>query len=318
MGLLVILILYGIESTQGRYYLPQPHQPPLLFITHCEDNLRKATLKALDRAQHSVRVHMYTCNDSKILKKLNQIAKNQISVSIKHDASCSQQGFKQLYAPIQKYPSDPKRLMHKKILCVDEQDVWIGSANWTHASLDAHENILVALHCPELAHTLSVGKTHSHFTVGGQRIEFWDFPKQGKEGLERLLTLIAESQHSIRLAMFALTHPLLVQALIQAHQRGVRVEIILDTAMTKSVNLQAYKRLTQASVPVHLHTGLGTLHYKLAWIDNLLIEGSANWTQAAFTRNEDCLLMLHDLTPLQKRKLKSFWKALQAKSAQHK
>ena len=56
------------------------------------------------------------------------------------------------------------------------------------------------------------------------------------------------------------------------------------------------------------------LHHKWALIDKeTLIVGSANWTTAAFTKNQDCFLVL-PLKEKEQKFMKNLWKVIQLES----
>jgi len=289
--------------------LPHPDHPVVLAIGHKSSSLHRLTIKALRCATHSITGRMYACNDPYVLQELRRCSARHVHVLLEHDAtSTPPNSF--LTPPIHHLIAPKQGLMHQKLICIDDAYVWIGSANWTTSSLRLHDNLLIGLYCPDLITTLQAQHLHSHFMAGTQRFEFWTLPEQNTVCLYRLLEVLRDAKSSIRVAMFALTHPRLVQALIQAHRKGVSVEVVLDAKMTHHVNAKAYHLLQEAGVPVFLSTDSTTLHHKLVWVDDLLIEGSANWTKAAFSHNTECFIILHDLTPQQIRTLKRFWKTI--------
>ena len=60
---------------------------------------------------------------------------------------------------------------------------------------------------------------------------------------------------------------------------------------------------------------LQLLHHKFILIDDqTLLVGSANWTKAAFYKNSDCFLILHNLTDDQKTFMNRLWTRLEAES----
>ena len=85
----------------------------------------------------------------------------------------------------------------------------------------------------------------------------------------------------------------LVNELIQAHLRGVRVKVILEDSKFKE-NRLAYERLAQAGVEVYFDTPDKLLHCKVVIIDNELVSiGSTNWSRAAFESNYEAACIFH-------------------------
>ncbi len=109
--------------------------------------------------------------------------------------------------------------------------------------------------------------------------------------------------------MYTWTHPALTEAVIRAHQRGLQVEVVLDRGQAQGVGQKTVEQLIEGGIEPCITSGLGLVHHKFAWIDGeYLINGSANWTKAAFTRNRDCFLILHQLTEQQNAKMEALWK----------
>ena len=48
--------------------------------------------------------------------------------------------------------------------------------------------------------------------------------------------------------------------------------------------------------------------------EKILVNGSANWTRSAFSRNGDCFLILHDLDDEQRKKMKKLWHVIRSTS----
>lgn len=287
----------------------RPGEPPLLYSNVCHDNLERVFLEAIQSANKSILLIIYSLSDPKLIQALNQQATKGVVVKVIHDSSTPPLGFRKLSSSIAVEGIKRTGLMHQKILVVDREKIWIGSANMTSESLRVHDNLVVGLINQKLAHAIEWGEPFKSLSVGGQRVEYWDLPQRGKAGLQRLVEVLDGAKSSIRVAMFTWTHSELTAAILRAHHRGIQVEIILDYGQAQGVCQQTLDALIQAGVDVSLSSGVGLLHHKFAWVDEeLLVNGSANWTIAAFSRNKDCFLILHSLTPSQNEKMRMLWK----------
>ncbi len=118
---------------------------------------------------------------------------------------------------------------------------------------------------------------------------------------------IANAEKSITAVMFLIELPQskaenktqqLVDELIKAHQRGVKVEVILDQNVDfvnqrhesdwlgKVRSFRAYKQLKEAGVAVHYDEISTYTHAKAIVIDEkIVILGSTNWTQTSLERS---------------------------------
>ena len=301
-----ILIFYLTE--QHDLEAIKPGEPPVLYANVCHDDLEKLFTEAIQEAERSVFLVIYSLSDPKLIRALNSQAKKGINVTVMHDISTHQTGFQKLSTHIENVGIKRSGLMHQKILVVDQHKVWIGSANMTTDSLKVHDNLVVGVIDHDLASAILCQQPYALLNIGGQRVEYWDFPKKGKDGVQRLTELIDGARKTIRVAMFTWTHPDLTTAVIRAHRRGIDVQVVHDHGQAMGVCTETITRLAQAGIDIRLSSGLGLLHHKFAWIDDeILINGSANWTLSAFSRNRDCFIILHELTAIQNAKLKEVW-----------
>lgn len=302
----LLLVFYLVE--QHDLEVIKPGAPPVLYANVCHDDLEKLYTEAVLGAERSIFLSIYSLSDEKLIRALNSQAQKGISVAVRHDVSTHQIGFQKLSAQVENIGIKRSGLMHQKILVVDEEKVWIGSANMTTDSLKIHDNLVVGVIDQDLAAGILQENPFILLNISGQRIEFWDFPKKGKEGVQRLIELIDGAHRTIKVAMFTWTHPDLSAAVIRAHKRGVNVQIVHDQGQAAGVCADTVDRLAKSGIDIRVSSGLGLLHHKFAWIDDeLLVNGSANWTLSAFTRNRDCFLIIHTLNPTQRAKLQEVW-----------
>ncbi len=213
------------------------------------------------------------------------------------------------------HPIKNTGLMHQKILVLDQEMIFIGSANLTTPSLRMHDNLVIGFVSPLIAKFLQEHKPyepgHLKTTLANQNLELWLLPDTSGQTLQALKTHIQSAKHSIQAALFTFTHPELVEELIQAHKRGLPVSIVIDMHSGLGASAKALEQLKKAGVAVALSQGVQLLHHKFLYIDGqTLITGSANWTKAAFAKNSDLLLALHPLTSEQKRFMKRLWKSI--------
>lgn len=104
-----------------------------------------------------------------------------------------------------------------------------------------------------------------------------------------VIGFIDRAEHTLDCAVYCLTHDEMAAALIRAHQRGVRVRVVLDKTLAGQFAADVGV-LAAAGVPVRL-SGAGTMHAKYAVCDHkrdgkwAVLSGSLNWTARADERN---------------------------------
>jgi phosphatidylserine/phosphatidylglycerophosphate/cardiolipin synthase-like enzyme len=261
---------------------------------------------------------MFGLSDKGILSALSKKIQQNVSTRIYYDRDGSVKVFKWLQGG-EIHPIKNVGLMHQKILSLDKEMVFIGSANMTTASLSMHDNLVVGLLSQPLAKFL---EDHEPFSpgyfrtiIGGQEVELWLLPDPRGHALTELRKKMRHAKRSIRIALFTFTHPGLVEEVIDAHARGVDVRVVVDMHSGLGASTKAIQELKKAKVPVQLSQGPQLLHHKFIYIDEqTLVTGSANWTKAAFYKNSDCILALHQLNKEQRRFMNHLWRKIETRS----
>lgn len=304
-----------------RLPLPQPGEPARLYCNQCQDDLTRLMERAIGEATESVHLLIYNLSSPHLIAALERKRYQGVDVVVVADASEAKRLRNRLDPAIALIPRAAAGLMHQKVLVVDRRQVWIGSANWTPSSLRSHTNLILGMEAPELARFLAESAVsrldgllpplpaRRAFDVGGQQVEYWQLPSD-ERALPRLIGLIDGAEEKVRVALFTWTHPELTEAVIRAHQRGASVRAVIDGYSGAGSSRRTVERLQEAGVSVRLSMGPELLHHKLLWIDDIvLVTGSANWTKAAFAKNDDAFLVLYPLNTKQQRKVRSLWRA---------
>lgn len=104
---------------------------------------------------------------------------------------------------------------------------------------------------------------------------------------------IAAAEKSIKVQAYSFTSLPITTALIQAHKRGVSVQVICDKSQIKARHSKI-RQLQQAKIPVYIDKVSGLSHNKvMIFDDQSAITGSYNWSHAANVRNAENLLLIH-------------------------
>lgn len=118
------------------------------------------------------------------------------------------------------------------------------------------------------------------------------------QSLPVVLHGIDSARHSILVAAYSFTSKPIASALLQAHKRGVHVEVVAD----EKENTKSYSAVTflaNQGVPVRLNGNYAIHHHKFMVIDGQHLEtGSFNYSAAAVDRNAENVLLLWNVKPL--------------------
>ena len=276
-------------------YIPLPSaKSPILFYTNSTHSLRHLIVTALKSAQKSIELSSYALTDESVLLT---IFKKNIPLRILTDHKTLPRAFRVFQEKLPWELRKTKGLMHEKILLVDGNTSYLGSANMTYESLKIHENLIVGIYDETFAKALSKNTFGiQKFNIEGMDVTFCRLPCKKENPSYLIKNLIETATSSINIAMFTLTHKELVNSLIQARQRGVDIKIYLDRTSSNGSSKKALIKIQSANIPVFVNVGQELLHHKMMLVDgNTFILGSANWTGSAFAKNQDFFLILKSL-----------------------
>ncbi len=200
------------------------------------------------------------------------------------------------------YPHKKAGLMHRKIVLIDDSLILLGSTNITSSAFYLHKNSLLAFRSKLLAEAVRKEETLLQKTFS-----YYPLPTYKKEAISFLFNSIQNAKTRIYLAQYTLTHPLITEELINAHNRGVEVRIFLDRQQAKGASKKTKENLLAHGLFVATSRGKGLLHHKCALIDNTFITGSANWTKAGMQTNQEYLLFLFEPPEPELKKILAFF-----------
>ena len=114
--------------------------------------------------------------------------------------------------------------------------------------------------------------------------------------LDRLLTLYNQATRYIYVAVYGLTSPKAVEALVAAKKRGVDVRMMTDQERAEDIKQRsALQTLKLAGVPIRVNQHDGLMHLKQVVIDDSVnASGSMNHTTSGNQYNDERLDIIHD------------------------
>ncbi len=128
---------------------------------------------------------------------------------------------------------------------------------------------------------------------------------QNREYFPRVHQALKEAEESIRVIMFEACYyeeypdspsNILIKDLIEAHRRGVKVEVILELGIFEEVNRnnqEVGQLLSREGVVVAFDSASVTTHAKLITIDgDISILGSTNWKYYSLDKNNEVSVLI--------------------------
>ncbi len=107
-----------------------------------------------------------------------------------------------------------------------------------------------------------------------------------------IVDAIHSAKNEVLVQAYSFTSAFIAKALVDAHKRGVQVQIILDRSQeTKQYGSADFT--AHAGIPTYIDAAHGIAHNKVMVIDKaVVITGSFNFTKAAETNNAENLLVI--------------------------
>ncbi len=271
---MVTYIVFSITFTT-----PSKNRPIVAYFEECGEDLKYIYCSLLRKAEKSIFLSSFGITDEDINTILSQKQKEGVIVTL-HNSKEEK--------ALRKKTSG---LYHKKILIIDEKEMYIGTANCSKASLAFQGNQIFGFNNP-----LFIEAVLKNTSFRDDFLIYYLLPKDKGVALQDLLTRITGAREHIYITMYALSHPDIINEIIKARDRGVKVELFLDSGMTKGSCQKMVTKLVDAGISIRVRIKPGLNHHKSALIDNTYIFGSVNWSKSGFTRNEETLLILPNLS----------------------
>jgi phosphatidylserine/phosphatidylglycerophosphate/cardiolipin synthase-like enzyme len=111
---------------------------------------------------------------------------------------------------------------------------------------------------------------------------------------DAIVQVLGHAKHTILVQAYSFTSAPIAKALLDAHKRGVQVQVILDKSQ-RGEKYSSADFLANQGVPTMIDANHAISHNKVIVIDGeTVITGSFNFTKAAQEKNAENLLIIRD------------------------
>ncbi|MBQ9344818.1 MAG: phosphatidylserine/phosphatidylglycerophosphate/cardiolipin synthase family protein [Kiritimatiellae bacterium] len=196
-------------------------------------------------------------------------------------------------------------LMHNKFMVADGETVWTGSYNLTRNGSRFNDNHVIVLDSAQLAYNyerefqeilegrhgrrLAYPTPYPRVTIGTVEVQNLFTPEDDVRAA--MVGVIDGAKTELAIMAYSFTDGSMVEAIGRAVKRGVRVIIVLDTDMSSHPTAKT-RELRATGASVRLSPGV-LLHHKVIVADReKVVLGSANFSQAAFEKNDENVLII--------------------------
>ncbi len=305
---------------------PSSEKPVAIYAKEDNDDLRHLFLSAIQQAEKSMVLVMYTLRDPAVINAIRKKAEQGISTYLVLDKKEIDDTKEKLGNRVNIQERSSPGILHQKMLVIDDKVAWIGSANFTYGSLRKYGNLVFGIESPPLADYITLkaksltpkGRAppveERTFLFGEQKGEIYFLPDD-RAAVDKVKKCLRTAEKTIRVAMFTFTREDLAEELVAAKRRGVDTQVVVDRHQGSNTGKEIVDYLRQCGVPTGFSQGNDLLHHKFCYIDGkTLINGSANWTKAAFQTNDDFFMILYPLNEEQRNKMDRVWRVIKEES----
>jgi phosphatidylserine/phosphatidylglycerophosphate/cardiolipin synthase-like enzyme len=111
---------------------------------------------------------------------------------------------------------------------------------------------------------------------------------------DAIIRELNKSKTTVLVQAYSFTSAPIAKALVEAHKRGIMVEVILDKSQ-RGDQYSSADFLANSGIPTKIDAAHAIAHNKVMVIDGeTVITGSFNFTKAAEENNAENLLVIHD------------------------
>jgi phosphatidylserine/phosphatidylglycerophosphate/cardiolipin synthase-like enzyme len=143
-----------------------------------------------------------------------------------------------------------------------------------------------------LVFSLSIPLSAVDLTLNNTPIQVYFSPDGGCTNA--INKILGQSKQEILVQAYSFTSAPIAKALLEAHKRGVKVQVILDKSQ-KTHKYSSATFLKNSRIPTFIDDNHAIAHNKIMIIDReIVITGSFNFTKAAEEKNAENLLIIRD------------------------
>ncbi len=301
---------YSIDETVESWHSPATKTS--VYFSPVDD-LEEHVLTELGKATKTLRLAFFNIRLDAVKKLLEAKVKAGVDVQVLLDKKQQDLSYNTMYAELKalgvpvklvENKSATEATLHDKFTIIDGARVLMGSANYSFTALNVSDETLVVTESQDLAaryqlefDELVAGGNAKSAPYMNEAVRVWMGPEDSLSA--KIVTALDSAKLTAVVAMFALQTKEVIDALITAKQRGVKVAIVLDSEQANDVAALADETLSAAKVPVLLAHNTGgnqaEMHSKYLVVDHqLALVGSNNWTNLGAFYNDENMLWIDD------------------------
>ena len=271
------------------------------------DDSAQPVLDAIYAAKHSVRIKMFAFSHQPLLDAV--VAAHQRGVSVKvmlnperRDGETDNDRARDVlqHFGIEVRPSNPAfDLTHEKSMVVDDEHAFVESLNWTDENFSETRDYAVVTpsrrEVAEIVDCFEADWAREEFDPGGGAHLIW-CPTNGRH---RMADFIDGAQHTLFVQNERYQDPVIIERLVRAARRGVKVHVMARAAHHLKANkllegVSGLRILDDVGIKIHRLKHL-KLHAKMILCDHeRAIVGSINFSPGSLDHRRELAIEVDD------------------------
>jgi cardiolipin synthase A/B len=274
-------------------------------------------VSAIKNAHTSIQLEIYLLTEHNVINALEDAANRGVNVQVMiepHPVGSGSTSPQQLIAElnaagVHAQATNPAfALTHAKIMIIDNQTAYISSGNFTLSALGGSSSTTDRDYMIVDTNSADEQECEAIFTNDWNRttpnVSDPDLVVSPVNARARLEALIANAHTSLHLEEEEMQDPQVVQDLIGAEQRGVKVEVVVPSSSSSGSDGQNEQKLTQAGVSVvKLNANSSKvlyIHAKIIIADGTLAYvGSVNVSTQSMDQNREVGILISNTGVIQ-------------------
>jgi len=277
------------------------------------DDSAKPILDAIASAQKSLRVKMFVFSEPSLLDAVIAARKRGVDVRVmlnparRSGESENEESRRRLQAAgVKVEDSNPEfDLTHEKSMVVDDRLAFVKSLNWESRNLTETRDYAVITdntdEVQEIVSCFDADWARKAFDPGEKALLIWC----NKNGRERIAHFIDQAKHTIFVQNERYQDPVIIERLIRAHERGVKVHVMARPPHTLKKDkllegVSGLRMMNDVGIKVHTLKHL-KLHAKMLLADGKsAIIGSINLAPGSFDSRRELAIKVHSKHVIQR------------------
>ncbi len=277
------------------------------YLVALPDDSVRPLLDAIDQASTSLRIKMFVFADPHVLGSIIKARRRGVQVRImlnptRRNGEPENQETHRLLAEagVEVKDSAPAfEVTHEKSMVVDEKSAWIMSLNWETKNLtETRDYAVVTSHeheVREIIECFEADWNREAFNPGDHSHMIWCVGN----ARQRISQFIDDAKHSLWVQNERYQDPMIIEHLVRARRRGVRVHIMARPPHTLKEEkliegVAGLRILDDVGIKVHRVHSL-KLHAKLMYADGArAIVGSINLAPGSFNSRRELAIEVRD------------------------